>query len=151
MKILFYAFSMQQIGKEEDVYQVIEGKVPVLGNEIMVTAKTAEELNVGIGDTLYYKGEDEVRSFLVTGTYQSMMNMGNGFRVSKNAVIPYEYLSGGFGIQAAVDSEGETKALIEQIKGIFPDYTVKGVDEFLNDMIGGVLRTKPSRDGRVYG
>lgn len=110
-------FTMQQVGKEEDDYDVLEGKVPVLPNEVMITEKTAEELSVGIGDSVFYQYEDKTEEFIITGIYQSMMNMGNGFRIGKNAKM-HAPLSGVFDIQAKIETSREwMEVMIGDISG----------------------------------
>lgn len=137
-KIYTY-FTSQQLGKDEDDYDVIEGRVPVLSNEIMITEMVARELGVGIGDTVHYQYTDKEDEFIVTGIYQTMMNLGKGLRVSKEAEIEYQYNAGMFAIQAEIDSILEEEELKEQVQKIFPDYAISTCSEYANNMIGGVL------------
>lgn len=132
-------YTSQLIGKEEEDYDLTEGKLPVYSNEIMVTEKTAEELGIGIGDYVYYQYPDREEAFLVTGLYQSMMNMGNGFRVSQKAVFQNQYLGGVFAIQVEPVDDIEEKELKELLHRIFPGYKISTGSEYLSNMIGGVL------------
>ncbi|MBD5455416.1 MAG: ABC transporter permease [Lachnospiraceae bacterium] len=128
----------QQIGKEEDDYDVIDGKVPVLPNEILITEKTAKELSVGIGDSVFLKGENGTEEFIITGIFQSLMNMGNGFRVGKDAEIHYP-LSGLLSLQAKIESDLSEEELKEKVQKIFPDYTIETEKEWIDNIIGGIL------------
>lgn len=130
-------FTMQQVGKEEDDYDVLEGKVPALPNEVMITEKTAEELNVGIGDSIYYQYQDRTEAFIITGIYQSMMNMGNGFRISKNARI-HSPLCGVFGIQVKAESDLSDEEIKEKVQEIFPEYQIETSSEWMDSMIGDI-------------
>lgn len=132
-------YTSQLIGKEEEDYDLIEGKLPVFSNEIMVTEKTAEELGVGIGDYVYYQYPDREEAFLVTGLYQSMMNMGNGFRVSQKAVFESQYLGGLFTIQVEPLGDMEEEELKELLHQLFPAYKISTGNEYISSMIGGVL------------
>lgn len=132
----FSYYTQQQIGKDEDDYEVIEGKVPVFPNEIMLTEKTAQELGVGIGDAVYLEFSTEVKEFIVTGTYQSMMNMGNGLRVGKGAELPDSYLSGFFGLQADIKTDLNSSELVEKMQHLLPDYTIKSGKEYIREIIG---------------
>lgn len=132
-------FISQQMGKEEDDYDTLEGTVPLLPNEIMVTQKTADELSIEIGDSVFLQYEDRDQEFIVTGTFQTMMNMGNGFRVSGNADIPYQFLSGCFAMQAQIDSTLPEEEIIEKVQKIFPDYKVSGSSEYVKNLSGGTL------------
>lgn len=129
------AYTMQQIGKEEEDYDVLEGSVPVLENEIMVTEKTAQDLEVSIGDYVHYQFPDGEKDFIVTGIYQSMMNMGLGLRVSKEAQIPYTTISGMLSFQTEIKSDLEPEALQAELKKIFPDYEFSSDAEWVDDMI----------------
>ncbi|MDO4302879.1 MAG: FtsX-like permease family protein [Bacillota bacterium] len=135
---LYTYFTAQQLGRDEDDYDVIEGKVPVLPNEVMVTEASAKELGVEIGDTVYYQYADRVDEFLVTGIYQTMMNMGKGLHVSKNAEIAYSYLSGLMGIQVEIDSDLEDEEIKEQLQKVFSDYEIDTCSEHANSMTGDV-------------
>lgn len=130
-------FTMQQVGKEEDDYEVLEGKVPALPNEVMITEKTAKELSVGIGDSIYYQYGDRTEEFIITGTYQSMMNMGNGFRISKNAKM-HSPLSGVFGIQVKAESDLSDEEIKEKVQAIFPEYQIETSREWVDGMIGDI-------------
>lgn len=132
-------YTSQSIGKEEEDYDLTQGKFPVFSNEIAVTEKTAKELGVGIGDYVYYQYPDREEAFLVTGLYQSMMNMGNGFRVSRKAVLQNQYLSGLFAIQVEPEKPMEEKELKALLCKIYPDYKISTSSEYISRMIGGVL------------
>lgn len=128
----------QQIGKDEDDYDIIEGKMPVLPNEILITEKTAKELSVGIGDSVFLKGQNGTEEFIITGIFQSLMNMGNGFRVGKDAEIHYP-LSGLLSLQAKMESDLPEEELKEKVQKIFPDYTIETGKEWIDNIIGGIL------------
>ncbi|MDE5598142.1 MAG: FtsX-like permease family protein, partial [Lachnospiraceae bacterium] len=130
------ANTMQQLGEEEDDYDVLEGSVPVLENEIMVTEKTAQDLGVSIGDYVHYRFPDGEKDFIVTGIYQSMMNMGRELRVSKDAQMPYKTISGLLSFQVKIESDLKPEALRAELEDIFPDYEISTDREWVDDMIG---------------
>lgn len=129
------AYTMQQFGKEEDDYDVLEGSVPVLDNEVMVTEKTAKDLGVSIGDYVHYQFPDGEKDFIVTGIYQSMMNMGRELRVSKDAQMPYNAIGGLLSFQTEIESDLEPEALKAELEDIFPDYEFSSDREWVDDMI----------------
>jgi len=131
-------YTSQQIGRDRDDYDVIEGKVPVLPNEVMVAEYSARELGVGIGDTLYYQYGDREEEFIVTGIYQTMMNLGKGLRVGRDAEMEYQSLGNVFDIQAQIDSDLGEEELKEQVEEIFPEYKVTGSREYVNSMTGDI-------------
>ena len=131
-------FTMQLIGDLDSDYAIIKGSYPVLENEIMVTEITAKELGVNIGDSIYFEYSDGTKEFIVTGFYQSMLNMGNGFRLNENIAIDYADLASVITIQAEIDGIDSQEAS-EAIKKIYPEYKVYTGKEFVGNFIGGIL------------
>lgn len=129
-------FTMQQTGREKEDYDVLSGRVPELPNEVMVTEKTARELSVGIGDQVFFTYPEGPEAFIVTGIFQSMLNMGNGFRVSAKAKIPWQYVSGSFGIQAEIFDDFNPEEAKKKIQDIFPEVKVISGREYTDRMIG---------------
>ena len=129
------AYTMQLLGIKEDDYDVLEGSVPVLENEVMMTEKTAQDLGVSIGDYVHYQFPDGEKDFIVTGIYQSMMNMGYGLRVSKDAQMPYKMLSGLLSFQVEIESDLKQEALKAELEDIFPDYEFSTDREWVDNMI----------------
>ncbi len=136
---LYNFYTVQQIGKAEDDYDLLSGRIPELTNEIMITEKTAATLEVEIGDSVYFQCGERTEEFIITGLYQSMINMGDGFRVSKSAKIDYSYISGVFAMEAQVDGDFSAGELKEKVQEIFPDYVVHTPSEFANSMNGGSM------------
>lgn len=132
--------TQQEIGSLEGSYEVLEGREPKAGDEIMITDLTAKEMGVMVGDTITYQYPDKTQKFIITGIYQSMMNMGNGFRVSRTAKLDENYISGFPCIQVeAVDLE--SKEAYYRIKEIFPNYVVRTALEFVDSMTGDISKT----------
>lgn len=128
---------MQEAGSWDRSYGVLMGREPEAEDEIMLTEITAEEMNVGIGDTITFEYPDREEKFMITGLYQSMMNLGKGFRVSRDAKLDENYMSALLCIQVEVEDMDSDEAY-ECLKEIFPDYGVKQVQEFIDDMMGDV-------------
>lgn len=134
---LFSFMTLQEIGSWERSYELLEGREPVAEDEIIITDITAHEMNVVIGDTITFQYLDREESFIITGIYQSMMNMGKGFRVSRAAKLDENYISGILCIQAEV-SDMESDEAYACIKEIFLDYEVKQAQEFIDDLTGDI-------------
>ncbi len=129
---------LQSIGSWERSFELLEGREPVAENEVIITDLTAREMGVGIGDSIYFQQSLEEKEYIITGTYQSMMNLGKGFRVSRQAKIGYEYFSGIFCVQVEIPGM-ESEEAQECLTEIFPDYKVQSAQEFINAMIGGIM------------
>ncbi len=130
--------TLQAIGSWERNYVLLEGREPEAANEIIITDLTAQEMGVGIGDSIYFQQKSGEKEYIITGTYQSMINMGKGFRVSREAQIEYDFLSGIFCIQVEIP-EMESAEACERIAELFPNYKVMNGTEFINGMIGSTM------------
>lgn len=137
---LFSYFTLQEAGSWERSYEVLEGREPIADDELMITDITAKEMNVTIGDTITYQYPDKTQKFIITGIYQSLMNMGNGFRVSRTAKLNENYISGIFCIQIEVE-EMESAEVCRRMKEIFPDYKIMTDLEFFDSMTGDISKT----------
>jgi len=86
-----------------------------------------------------FRDTNKEKEFIVTGIYQSMMNMGEELRVSTNAGLPTECISGGMAIQVLIESDLKQEEIKQRIQDIYPNYEVDTVQEYLNGMIGNIL------------
>ena len=136
---LYNYMTLQEIGSWDRSYDLLDGREPVLANELMITEITAEEMGVSIGDSVYFQYPDGVEEFVITGTFESMMNMGNGYRVSRAANLREEYMSGVFVLQAEV-ADMESGEAYERIKDIFPNYKIMNAQECIDGMIGDITK-----------
>jgi len=64
----------------------LEGRNPQSANEISLCIGTARQLNKQAGDSINAFIEGQKTTFLVTGIYQDVSNMGQGFRLHANAL-----------------------------------------------------------------
>lgn len=131
-------YILQAEGSWERHYSVLAGREPELANEVMITEITAGELGVGIGDTIHFKTAEQAEEYIITGTYQSMMNMGQGYRVSRSAKLDPVYAAGILCMQVEIEGM-ESEEACEQLKSIFPEYKIMDAEGFLDSMIGGII------------
>ncbi len=55
---------------------LIEGRLPMYDNEIVLTAIVAERLSVGVGDVIYVEGGGERKDYMISGVDQKFNNAG---------------------------------------------------------------------------
>lgn len=134
---LYNYMILQEIGSWDRSYDLLDGREPYFSNELMITERTAEEMSVSIGDSVYFQYPDGADEYVITGTYQSMMNMGNGYRVSRAATLREEYISGVFVLQAEI-VDMDSEEAYEQIKSLLPDYKIMDAGECVDGMIGEI-------------
>lgn len=136
---LYNYFTLCRIGDEpKEGYQLLEGSEPKLSDEVMITEKTAEEMGVTIGDSIYYKLPEGDAAFVITGIYQSMINMGNGMRVSSEADLGESTMAGVFSEQIEIEGLEEEEAC-ELLKEIYPKNKIRGARGFMKDMLGSII------------
>lgn len=63
----------------ESIIGVLEGRVPLYDNEIIITDMVSEELNIKIGDRVTVSHNDKSSEYIVSGIYQNMSDTGNCF------------------------------------------------------------------------
>ena len=131
-------YVLQAVGNWDRHYSVLAGREPELANEVMITEMTAKELDAGIGDTIHFKMADRTEEMIITGTYQSMMNMGQGYRVSRSAQMDPAYAGGILCMQVEIEGR-ESEEACERLREIFPDYRIMDARGFLDNMIGGII------------
>lgn len=130
----------QSVRYEDNEYEVIKGRCPEFDNEVMLTDITAKDLEVSIGDSIYFKYPNGAKEYIITGLYQSMMNMGKGIRMNADENIDYQYISGLIGIQVDVFEEMTAAESIAAIEKILPDCKLKNTQQFISDLTGGVAK-----------
>ena len=131
-------YVLQATGSWDRHYVLLSGKEPALYNEVMITELTAREMGVGIGDTIHFATAEKADEFIITGTYQSMMNMGQGYRVSRSAQLDQEYAAGILCLQVEIE-DMESEEACEKLKELFPEYKIMNAQGFLDNMIGGII------------
>ena len=136
-------FSLQGIGTKTSEYIYDEGKAPIYDNEIAMTHISAKKLGVGIGDavTIVVDRDGTKKSFIITGFYQSMNNMGQGIRLTPSAQIDYFFLSGCFAPQIKLNgtfSEKERKEMAGRVAEIFPGSNIMTTHEWIMNLLGGI-------------
>ncbi len=136
---LYDYYTLRRIGDApKEGCQLIEGREPRLSDEVMITEKTAEEMGVSIGDSIYYKLPGGDAAFVITGIYQSMMNMGNGMRISSDADLGESTMAGVFSEQIEIEGLEEEEAC-ELLKEIYPKDKIRGARGFMKDILGSTI------------
>ncbi len=130
--------SLQGIGTKTEEFQYLEGTAPVLLNEIAITEKVAQALNIGIGDRVKCELQNISKEYIVTALFQSFNNMGNDVR------MPEEYkaeegtttsitISGSF-----MGTEKENRGQLKKLKEAFPDLSIKTGKEVVSAFVGNL-------------
>ena len=127
-------------GVDAGEYTYLSGSAPAGEGEIAITPQVAQQLDAEIGDIVTLCFAEE-RDYLVTGYYQTMMNMGVGARVSGSAFISDQNCSTALGLQILFDDEVSGKELerrLDRLRELFPDGKVYDAVSFLETLIGDI-------------
>lgn len=104
-----------------------EGSAPQNPKEIALHYMLLENLSAAIGDTVTVTDPDGPRDYIVSGTFETMTNRGEGVRFHQDDDRNYLYMNGIWGIQIKFSdnpSDKEKTARIEKMKELLPDYEI---------------------------
>lgn len=110
-----------------DYDNYVEGSAPQNPKEIALHYMLLENLNAAIGDTVTVTDPDGPRDYIVSGTFETMTNRGEGVRFHQDDDRNYLYMNGIWGIQIKFSdnpSDKEKTSRIEQMKDLLPDYEI---------------------------
>ena len=110
-----------------DYDNYVEGSAPQNPKEIALHYMLLENLNAAIGDTVTVTDPDGSRDYIVSGTFETMTNRGEGVRFHQDDDRNYLYMNGIWGIQIKFSdnpSDKEKTSRIEQMKDLLPDYEI---------------------------
>lgn len=131
---------MQGIHTKAENYSYDEGCAPMYDNEVALAYGTAEELDAAVGDTVYITINNEEKPFLVTGLYQSMINLGKGLRFHEDTELDYSTISGIVAESVILEEKTDADTLqsyIDTTQKIYKNATVRTPKEYILAMIGG--------------
>ena len=129
--------AITQLVNDPEPFSVRRGFAPTLDNEVAVSEILLNELNFEIGDEINLLFGGVSHTFIIVGSYDSMMNMGRNIRLSDTFIAPDTAL---FRINPVlgnfVNSENENADdLRQQLASMGDDWEVLTVDEMLARML----------------
>jgi putative ABC transport system permease protein len=132
-------FSLQSLDYSAENYTYLTGSAPKLTNEIAITTVVAEYYDVDLGDTIYCNINDQTRSYIITGLYQSMNNLGYSVRFSE--VHPLELNeTNGFSLFGIIEGSNIKQAeAIRILKDNFPELDIKTNEEYKDALLGSIV------------
>jgi putative ABC transport system permease protein len=131
--------SLQAEESDNNNYSILKGAMPEEENEIAITESVAKKLNVSIGDTINVQIGNEKKELIVTGLYESTVNMGRSVRLNPKLNIDFKYVASLFPFHGDFKGNGDKQSLIAELKDKYPSYTFKDTHEYISRYIGGSL------------
>ena len=74
---------LMNIISEPEYFNLLQGRTCLYPNEIVMTQTVADELNVGIGDTVSVAFGGKELEYIISGIYQCANDMGENFGISR--------------------------------------------------------------------
>lgn len=114
-----------------------DGSKPVQKDEIAITSKLSNLYNKHTGDIIKLKIDGKISEFMITGVYDSMMNLGknmllsDGYEVKTTTMLQYV-------ITLSVP-ESQKEDMIQEIKQDYKDYKLLDSEDSANNYSGGMM------------
>lgn len=122
-------------------YSYTGGSAPRYANEVAVTRIIAEKLEAEIGDEITIYQGNKAKKYIISGTVQTMNNMGEGIRFSEKEVIDDRCMAGLFAVQIRYTDNPDPKTKAERKEEItkgFPSVSVQSPGEYIDEMLEGI-------------
>lgn len=81
---------LMNVISEPEYYNILEGRTCLYRNELVMTDLVADELNVGIGDSVSLSVDGREQEFIVSGIYQCANDIGANFGVTKEGFESFQ-------------------------------------------------------------
>ncbi len=135
------AVSANQTTDDTEVNTVMKtGVYPRLANEIAMTELFMEKLGVSVGDSVHILQGDSDREYIITASYETLMEMGESILFSSKAPTDFTYVSGLMSINGNFISRSDVAGQIEQLKKVTPArFKVLTPNEFVTETLPGVV------------
>ena len=120
-------------------YEYIKGSAPQSANEIAITERVADKLDLEIGDTVTVDFYTEKKECMVVGYFQSMNQLGSVIRLHEDAPTSMEYSSAMMAYQIDFDDNPDEEEVDKRIEKIKDYYNIKGIydaADFCDDCMG---------------
>lgn len=114
------------------------GFAPQLENEIAMSEVTIKKLKVDIGDTISISVGEEEKEYIIVGSFEWMMNKGEGIRFSQNVNINMSNLVGIMNFGCDFKDRTDIQSQINKIKELSPDYEIYNSSEYLDLYLGSI-------------
>ena len=122
--------------KDYDNY--VDGSAPQNPNELAIHYTMIDKIGAKIGDKVTLTDSDGSKDYIISGTFETMTNMGEGIRLHQDDDRNYNYMNGIWGTQIDFTddpSETEVERRIEKLKTLLPDYTVMTPGEYTDKIV----------------
>jgi putative ABC transport system permease protein len=132
------AIGMKGYNFTTENYNYLSGTAPKLANEIALTEVLTNYFNVEVGDSIVCQVREKKDTFIVTGIFQAMMNMGSVVRFSDDYDLTIEGLNGFSLFGVFHDNTIDKDNAINKLVKAYPEYEIVSGKEFAKDFLGSI-------------
>ena len=127
---------LMNIISEPEYFNLLQGRTCLYPNEIVMTQTVADELNVGIGDTVSVAFGGKELEYIISGIYQCANDMGENFGISRE------------GYRRLLEAEAEESSYYTYY--LFQDTSmVEEISQFLQENYGEKINIDGLRSGTM--
>lgn len=130
--------TVQLLGQHRDFAEYSEGKAPLLTNEIAFSNTIMKENDWIIGDYVEMTLHDEIKTFIITGTYSDYMQIGRSARVSSKLNLGDELMFDYWSIMVDMETDKTQLELAKDMQKEFPNYEWKTAQQLIDQNVGGI-------------
>ena len=114
----------------DEPLEMIRGFAPTLANEVALTEMLLDRLNLNIGDEVHLSIGGVSQTFIIVGSYETLMYMGIGVRLAENVVLHDDTSFTVYTIQGNFVRRVDVDGQFTQLSAIAAGYAVITVNEF---------------------
>ena len=115
----------------DEPLEMIRGFAPTLANEVALTEMLLDRLNLNIGDEVSLAIGGVSQTFIITGSYETLMYLGIGVRLSEAVVLHDEASFAVYSVQGNFTNRVDVEEQLAQLEANATGYTVMTVDDFV--------------------
>ena len=122
-------------GVPEEVKAIIEGRIPLYDNEIVLTEITADNMGLEVGDkvTVGYRGRKE--DYIISGLNQYLNDAGNNFSMTKSAASKLYEKCGIMYIGYTLEDRSVGQSIADELNEKYGDILEAAyVDDFVDEI-----------------
>lgn len=115
------------------------GTQPLRPNEVALSEKMMEKMEVRLGDTIYAKINGQEQQMLITASYTNYMQMGSSAFVSSQTDFGRMQVSGAYMVQCRLTEQtagGSSEQLLADLRSDFPSYRIYNATQAMNTQLG---------------
>lgn len=133
-------YSYKNYGRAAEEYAMEEGVSPKLENEVAITDILAEYYGVGVGDQLIIQTGQVEKQYMITGIYNSMINIGENIRLPQDATYDMKG-SAGLSILGQYKGNESQEDYMSKLSAVYPENNIRTAQDYMHEMMGNITDT----------